>query len=424
MKRRTLVRALALTCFLLASPLLAERAGQAHIPLPANLTGTLNGSDYRIVVPANWNGTLVVYAHGTSSGKLEVAPGTYPDHSPSLEEYLLSKGYALGGSYYPDSTKEGPLRTMTLTNFFKGQVGNPLRTLIWGQSLGGVNSLSLIETYPSMYDGAIAIASPAGGMAKDADYQLRYDVAYAAAFGWPSDYWGPLEDIRDDLMGNEATLIMPVFAWYDWVGGTNLGEWEFIRLVMKNDSATWWNMEPSLGIPGYAIQGWKCTAIRSSLEAAAGGNGSENIGDVYTLTDGEKAYLSTLGVNADELLASMNANANINARRSARNYLQHYGTPSGNLRRPVITLHGMFDPVGNVAHESAYRAKVEAAGNLDKLVQVYVNTPGHVSFSFEQLMAALNAMESWLNTGVAPDASFFPTNVGFDSSYVPPPWSY
>ena len=39
--------------------------GMAHIPLPAELSGTLNGSAYQIRVPANWNGTLLVFAHGT-----------------------------------------------------------------------------------------------------------------------------------------------------------------------------------------------------------------------------------------------------------------------------------------------------------------------------------------------------------------------
>ena len=39
-------------------------------------------------------------------------------------------------------------------------------------------------------------------------------------------------------------------------------------------------------------------------------------------------------------------------------------------------------------------------------------------------VAALAAMEHWLNTGVRPDASFFPETLGFDGSFVPPPWPY
>jgi hypothetical protein len=39
-------------------------------------------------------------------------------------------------------------------------------------------------------------------------------------------------------------------------------------------------------------------------------------------------------------------------------------------------------------------------------------------------MAALNGMEYWLDTGAQPDASFFPEGMGFDNSFVPPPWPY
>jgi hypothetical protein len=38
------------------------------------------------------------------------------------------------------------------------------------------------------------------------------------------------------------------------------------------------------------------------------------------------------------------------------------------------------------------------------------------------LLATLAALESWLDTGVKPGASFFPESEGFDSKFVPPPW--
>ena len=42
------------------------------------------------------------------------------------------------------------------------------------------------------------------GFPADADFDLRYGLAYAAAFEWPSERWGPIEDLRDDLFGNEG----------------------------------------------------------------------------------------------------------------------------------------------------------------------------------------------------------------------------
>ena len=79
---------------------------RAHIPLPAELTGTQDGVPCRIVVPANWNGTLLLYAHGTRLRAVggpvvpQVAPAPYdgPGLATSLEGGLLADGYALAGS--------------------------------------------------------------------------------------------------------------------------------------------------------------------------------------------------------------------------------------------------------------------------------------------------------------------------------------
>lgn len=128
-------------------------------------------------------------------------------------------------------------------------------------------------------------------------------------------------------------------------------------------------------------------------------------------------------MNADELLAWMKAHANIAARRSARNHLAHYGTPNGNLRRPVVMMLGIFDPLVVPSNGAVYRTLAEARGNDDKLVQVYVNT-WHGPYSAEQYLATLVALEHWLNTGIRPDTSFFPENLGFDNNFVPTPWLY
>ncbi len=393
-----------------------RRPGIAHIPLPADLSGKLDGTEYRIRVPLDWNGTLLVWAHGSATTAVQISPDALPAISPTLEEHLLSQGYALAGSWYDDSLIEGPKRTLALTQYFNGAVGKPRRTIVWGMSLGGSVTLSLIENHPEVYDGAISVAGVAGGWLNYIDSTLRFDLAYAAAFGWPTDWWGPLDNLRDDLYGNEATLIMPVYQWA-WAG--NYGQWEFIRLVMKESPKAWW--EPDF--QGYALLGWGSTAIRSHLEQQYGGPVAQNIGAYYTLTDEEKSYLSTLGVKADQLLGWMNTQTNIAARRSARYHLGKYGTPSGNLHRPTVMMMGVHDPLVIPSNGAVYRELAEARSHDNKLVQAYVNT-WHGPYSAEQYLAALAALEHWLENGTPPDASFFPQSMGFDNSFVPSPWPY
>jgi hypothetical protein len=58
-------------------------------------TGTLGGASYRIEVPADWKGGLVVFAHGIQRG---VGPGDVG--SPPLAIHILEEGHAWAASGY------------------------------------------------------------------------------------------------------------------------------------------------------------------------------------------------------------------------------------------------------------------------------------------------------------------------------------
>jgi len=169
---------------------------------------------------------------------------------------------------------------------------------------------------------------------------------------------------------------------------------------------------------------WKATAQRAAAEAEAGGPVAENAGFEYTLTVGEKTYLGSLGMDADALLAAMNARANITARRSARNHVEHWGGLTGRLRRPVLTMHSIFDGLAAVHNESAYAAAVTEAGAAANLVQAFMNNVGHCSFSADQYLSVVAAMDGWLETGLKPGAAELPPAFGFNLGYTPPAWPF
>ena len=61
------------------------------------------------------------------------------------------------------------------------------------------------------------------------------------------------------------------------------------------------------------------------------------------------------------------------------------------------------------ANSTVYQETVEASDASNLLVQKYTEGNMHVVFTPEQVYAAFEAMESWLNTGIPPDDDFFPT---------------
>ncbi len=393
-------------------------------PSVTDLTGMLGGVAYKIRVPANWdtsNNTLLVFAHPHQIG----GPWPWPaPQTPGFEQQLLDMGYALAGSAFGDSSKEGVQHTHQLTTFFRGAVGNPTRTIVWGNSFGAGVALKLIEKYPGIYDGAIANCAPSAGQAENMDAALAFSLAYDAAIGWREDLWGPLEDVRDDLAVSD---VLPFVQWptqSPWPP-----EWQFIRLVLHLPDAAFWT--PDAGSGGwkfYQLQMWKATVLRSAAEREAGGPVAENIGTEYSV-DEDDATLASLGLTRDwvnEKLAYMNARASIVADRAARRHLEQWGAPEGDLRRPVLTMHCVNDGMAFVSHETYYRALVESARSEDLLLQTFINRSGHCAFTAGDYRKALAAMTSWLDTGVRPDPSdttLFPSPP-FVPTFAPGPWIF
>ena len=417
--KKIMLIGLMVSLFLLSVPASEARAPQQGQPL--NLEGTLNGAPYKIRVPAEWNGTLVVYAHGytdkadhpgeTDSRRADAAPG-----GPPFEDLLLSQGYAVAGSAYLDNgwaVREGVADTLALVSFFKGRVGEPQRTILWGFSLGSVVALKSAEEFPNVYDGVIAACGLGAGATRNWDGAGAVALAYDVAFGWPAA-WGMVGDVRDDL--DFETEVVPVLR-SQVLDQMNLGRFEFIRLVNGLPAQDFYTGSNWLFTDFYFV-----TEARAELERRAGGPVVQNLNHTYTLAGAEKTYLGSLGVNAEALLAAMNARRNIEAPPSARRYLENYADYAGHITNPVLTIHTTVDGLVVPANESVYRATVEAAGRQNHLVQVYTNAVGHCRFTPEQLLLAVQAMVSWLKTGMPPGPEFFPEGFGFVPDFVPPPW--
>ena len=82
-----------------------------------------------------------------------------------------------------------------------------------------------------------------------------------------------------------------------------------------------------------------------------------------------------------------------------------------------MTLHAIDDPTAFVEHESAYRATREGAGTDDTLVQVFSRESEHSSLSNSGYAAVLDALDTWVDTGVEPTpAGVAASCAGFDTT--------
>ena len=440
MKLRVLIVLLPLLLLLLVPASFGQIA--TVVPLPANLQGELNGVPHLIRVPANWNGTLLVYSYGYADADANTAaPPLTP--LPTDVNTLLSRGFALagvhaaGGVTIPPFTeagwnfKERMQNTVALTAAFREMVGQPRRTIAWGRSMGGLVALALVEKFPGLYDGAIALCPPAAGTPRVFDQKLDITLAYAAAFDDWNDAWGAPGNLRPDL--NFMTEVLPTIQQhFPPDTPVNLGRWEFLRRVNRIplDNSFYKAVPPFTTMPFLFQTLWLAFAPQVDLNKRAGGQVAENFGRVYTLSEDDKSALAALGVDYSTLLEQMNEQAIYKSDRNARNYAAHYFNPSGRITRPVLTLHTTGDAAAIPNNESAYYNVVEGQGNEDLLMQVYSDgIPGvlntHVTFLPAQYFAAIDAMMYWLDTGNRPNPSvYFPQSLGFTPNYVVPKWPW
>jgi len=128
------LRALAVLALTLAS----TTSGAAAAVGPVSAAGSIDGAAFKIDIPANWGGTLVLYSHGY------VLPGqpnpAWDAGDPITAQFLLDRGFALAGSAYKSTgwaVQDALEDQIALLDYFTATYGKPVRTLAWATRSAG-----------------------------------------------------------------------------------------------------------------------------------------------------------------------------------------------------------------------------------------------------------------------------------------------
>ena len=181
------------------------------------ISGKSAGAFYRIAVPDNWNGKLVVWGRGLNLDPLPENPDLGP-----LADLQLSQGYAVAASSYSQigwSLFRTAWDYRSLLRIFRKKFGRPDEVILTGGSLGGLVAVQGAELLSRQnITGVYSLCGPLAGSRNwdtGLDLRLTYDAVCAdvpgayipgAEFGLPKN--STLTEIEIAAAANQCTGIL------------------------------------------------------------------------------------------------------------------------------------------------------------------------------------------------------------------------
>ncbi|NEK56709.1 alpha/beta hydrolase [Geodermatophilus sabuli] len=371
-----------------------------------------SGATWVAHVPPEWNGTVVLYAHGFGPLTAQDAP------DDETRQALLDRGYALVGSSY-----SGPsfwaLETAVDDQFaalaaFEDLLGvEPERTIAFGRSMGGLVSARQAEDPRGEIGGVLTTCGIVAGALNLNAYQL--DGVYTLSHLLGPDV--PLVRYESPEQAQQAAdqLIASVTA----AQATPEGRARIALASVYLNLATWFSGDAPAPPGDHAaeqlqqyqalIEGGgleRYVTGRQQIELVAGGNTASNVGvDYRTLLQSSPhaeqvaALYREAGLDLEADLAALTRDADVVADPAAVADLARSSTVTGELEVPELAIHTVADELVPVEHEDWYAELVRRAGEERQLRQAYVQGTGHCEFQAAEQVAALQALEQRLDTG-------------------------
>lgn len=364
--------------------------------------GVLGNAGYRVEVPKQWNGMLVMYAHGYA--------GTGPllnVTNPSIRRHLIENGYAWAASSYSTNyydVRAGVEDTNALAQAFRDIAranGRPLpkprKVYIMGHSMGGHITGAAIELetwitarHKMRYDGAVPMCGVMGDT-ELFDYFVAYQLAAQQlaglpAPGFPDTGWATVApQVRAALFTTFPTV--PTAQGFK------------LKAVVENLTG---GRRPIFD-QGFANTGlqnvvWGTFGADGTINAILTRNVTDTRGIVYQFDADPALSAEEAAFNASILRVQPDPMAN----RLRWDGLRWIPKVHGFFRVPVVSIHTLGDMYVPFHMQQIYRQRAERHGSGRWLVQRAIRAPSHCDFTVAEQVSAFEAMTQWEQRGVKP----------------------
>lgn len=341
-----------------------------------------SGSKYRICMPAagEYNNILVIWAHGFQDAG---TPVQIPEDQLCIGTFCIPElvnglGFGFATNSYSKTglaILEGKADILDLVNIYKAQKGTPSKVYLVGASEGGIITALSLEQHPGVYSAGMAACGPVGSF----PYQINYFGDARATFEvfFPGVIPGPPFDPPQavvDVWTDYYDLVVKPIITHPALR-QNLDEWAAVaKLPFDGGDKYLETVEQSAkDVLRYSVVNLKDAAT------TLGGFPFDNTTRWYTGSSND------LGVNylVPRIAASPVA---VNAMNTS------YAT-TGNLTRPLVTLHTTRDQQVPYVHEPLYALKTIASGSwLTRHLNIEIDRYEHCNFTPDEVLLSFIVM--------------------------------
>ncbi len=333
------------------------------------------GAYYLICMPDDWNGDLVMFAHGYVSPTEPVElqeDQLYTSDGSYIPDIITDMGYAFATTSYRANglvVQEAIMDLEDLVNIFDELYGQPQHNYLVGGSEGGLITTKSVES-KDLYSGGLAACGPIGDFIAQINYMGDFRVLFD--FYFPDVLPPSPISIPQEVMDHWDDVYVPkiIQAITDYPDRT-LQLLRVARAPFDPD-------DPET--IGQTVLGllWYNVFATNDLNQRAGGNPFDNHDRNYFGSDND-AYLNK---NVERFIADPQAVEAVNQK------FQTTGIPSV----PLIAMHTAGDPIVPFWHERMYRSKVAENGNIFFYHNYPIVRYGHCTFTEEEILQAFTAL--------------------------------
>jgi pimeloyl-ACP methyl ester carboxylesterase len=346
-------------------------------------------SDYLLVMPAAWSGVLVVHAHGGPT--LEKPGAKRNDQDAERWAITVRAGHAWAASAFRQGgveVRSAAEDSERVRRIFVQHVAQPKRTLLHGQSWGAGVAAKAAEMFPRSWDGVLLSSGVLAGGSRSYDFRLDLRVVYQHLC---NNHPRPDEPAYPLWMGlpADSKLTRPELA-------ARVDECLGVRKPAAQrtpeQAAGLKTLTEVIRIPERSVIGhlnWATWHFQDiALNRTGGGNPFDNQRVRYAGSPDDAA------LNAAVLRYAADPKAR--ARFAADT------DPTGDIRVPVLSVHGIDDATAFVEMNHFFRQTMDKAGRGANLVQTYVRSREHSYLGDATYPALFDALLAWVERGDKP----------------------